>query len=119
MPSDSEQLPDAGECGEQSFLTAVDLVVQAICGAQINVSSPLASRLAKDFMFLTSCFESVLCENYTDSGIRIFRIFVRVRVEAKQLARYVMSCLADEPLYAPENNKIYIRCGGTNVRQEK
>jgi hypothetical protein len=42
----------------------------------------------------------MLCENKTDSGVRIVRRFMWISVEAKKVASYVMSILPNQALDA-------------------
>ena len=51
------------------------------------------ARAEEAAMLFDRSLEIMLCENNTDSGVRIFRRFIWIRVESKKLESYVLSHL--------------------------
>ena len=75
-------------------------MVQIIGGTHLEVLSLRALGRAEEVMLSDRSLEIMLCENNTDSSVRIFRRFIWISVEAKKLASYVMSSLPNQALNA-------------------
>jgi hypothetical protein len=61
-------------------------MVQAKGGTQLEVLTLRAVGRAEKAMLFDRILEIMLCENKTDSGVRIVRRFMWISVEAKMVA---------------------------------